>query len=61
MRNLADWTIPLPLISQYMPLQYTKVREGDLKAASRELIIDHIQDILQQYHAACKGVTSHNA
>lgn len=60
-RNLADWTIPLPLISQYMPLQYTKVREGDLKAAPRELIIDHIQDILQQYHAACKGVTSHNA
>lgn len=60
-RNLADWPIPLPLISQYMPLQYIKVREGDLKAAPRELIIDHIQDILQQYHAACEGVTSHNA
>ncbi len=60
-RNLADWPIPLPLISQYMPLQYIKVREGDLKAAPRELIIDHIQDILQQYHAACQGITSHNA
>lgn len=60
-RNLADWPIPLPLISQYMPLQYIKVREGDLKATPRELIIDHIQDILQQYHAACQGVTSHNA
>ncbi|AUV51949.1 tagatose-bisphosphate aldolase [Raoultella planticola] len=60
-RNLADWPLPLPLLSQYMPLQYLKVREGDLKAEPRELILDHIQDILQQYHAACVGVTSHNA
>ena len=57
-RNLADDPIPLPLISQYLPLQYVKVREGDLSAAPRELIISHIQDILQQYHAACQGVTS---
>ncbi|MGL4703420.1 MAG: class II D-tagatose-bisphosphate aldolase non-catalytic subunit, partial [Raoultella sp.] len=56
-----DWPLPLPLLSQYMPLQYIKVREGDLKAEPRELILDHIQDILQQYHAACVGVTSHNA
>ena len=27
-RNLADEAIPLPLISQYLPLQYVKVREG---------------------------------
>ena len=59
-RNLADEPIPLPLISQYMPLQYVKVREGDLNATPRELIINHIQDILQQYHAACQGVTSQN-
>ena len=59
-RNLADEPIPLPLISQYLPLQYVKVREGDLNATPRELIINHIQDILQQYHAACQGVTSQN-
>lgn len=57
-RNLAGEPIPLPLISQYLPLQYVKVREGDLSAAPRELIMSHIQDILQQYHAACQGVTS---
>ncbi|TLV10714.1 tagatose-bisphosphate aldolase subunit KbaZ [Klebsiella indica] len=57
-RNLADDPIPLPLISQYLPLQYVKVREGDLSATPQELIISHIQDILQQYHAACQGVTS---
>ena len=57
-RNLAGEPIPLPLISQYLPLQYAKVREGDLSATPRELIMSHIQDILQQYHAACQGVTS---
>ncbi|KFC07322.1 tagatose-6-phosphate kinase [Trabulsiella guamensis ATCC 49490] len=54
-RNLADDPIPLPLISQYLPLQYAKVREGTLKATPRELIIDHIQDILRQYHDACQS------
>ncbi|MCR3711134.1 tagatose-bisphosphate aldolase subunit KbaZ [Citrobacter freundii] len=60
-RNLADDTIPLPLISQYLPLQYVKVREGDLSATPRELIINHIQDILQQYHCACLGAPARNA
>ncbi|MBJ8373595.1 tagatose-bisphosphate aldolase subunit KbaZ [Citrobacter cronae] len=60
-RNLVDEPIPLPLISQYLPLQYVKVREGDLSATPRELIINHIQDILQQYHCASLGDSSHNA
>ncbi|HFS5791687.1 TPA: tagatose-bisphosphate aldolase subunit KbaZ [Citrobacter werkmanii] len=60
-RNLADEPIPLPLISQYLPLQYVKVRKGDLSATPRELIINHIQDILQQYHCASLGDSSHNA
>ncbi|HCR0927358.1 TPA: tagatose-bisphosphate aldolase subunit KbaZ [Klebsiella aerogenes] len=59
-RNLADEAIPLPLISQYLPLQYVKVREGALSATPHELIISHVQDILQQYHDACQGMTSHN-
>lgn len=58
--NLGNDSIPLPLISQYLPLQYSKVREGVLNATPRELIINHIQDILQQYHAACQGEISHN-
>lgn len=59
-RNLANEAIPLPLISQYLPLQYVKVREGTLSATPHELIINHIQNILQQYHDACQGMTSHN-
>ncbi|CDG86646.1 tagatose-bisphosphate aldolase subunit KbaZ [Xenorhabdus bovienii] len=53
--NLANEPIPLPLISQYLPLQYAKVREGLLSATPHGLIIDHIQDVLRQYHAACLG------
>ena len=44
-RNPADEPIPLPLISQYLPLQYSKVRDGALSSTPRELILDHIQDI----------------
>lgn len=55
--NLADQPIPLPLISQYLPLQYTEVRAGRLEATPHELIIDHIQDVLRQYHAACMGTS----
>ncbi|KFK92692.1 MULTISPECIES: tagatose-bisphosphate aldolase subunit KbaZ [unclassified Serratia (in: enterobacteria)] len=53
--NLASEPIPQPLISQYLPLQYAKVREGLIVATPHELIIDHIQDVLRQYHAACMG------
>lgn len=55
--NLTDKPLPLPLISQYLPLQYVKVREGRLAATPHELIIDHIQDVLRQYHAACMGTS----
>lgn len=52
-RNLEHETLALPLLSQYLPLQYARVREGKLTATVHELIIDHIQDVLRQYHAAC--------
>lgn len=52
-RNLTDTSIPLPLISQYLPLQYSAVREGTLAATPQALIIHHIQNVLWQYHTAC--------
>ena len=52
-RNLADETISPPLLSQYLPAQYSRVRRGELVATAHELLIDHIQDVLRQYHAAC--------
>ncbi|RPH28586.1 tagatose-bisphosphate aldolase subunit KbaZ [Buttiauxella warmboldiae] len=56
--SLAAGSLPLPLISQYLPLQYAKVRAGKIAATPHELIIDHIQDVLRQYHAACHGASA---
>lgn len=55
MSNLGDAPIPLPLISQYLPLQYPAVREGRIAAEPQALIVDHIQDVIRQYHTACVG------
>lgn len=52
-RNLEHESLALPLLSQFLPLQYARIREGKLTATVHELIIDHIQDVLRQYHAAC--------
>ncbi|MRS14476.1 tagatose-bisphosphate aldolase subunit KbaZ [Enterobacteriaceae bacterium RIT691] len=54
-KNLVDEELPLPLISQYLPMQYTRVREGHIAATPQALILDHIQDVIRQYHTACLG------
>ena len=46
--NLKDGA-PLNLLSQFMPIQYTKVREGSLKNDPRELIIDRIGNTVDEY------------
>jgi len=46
-------SIPLTLLSQFMPAQYEHVREGLLKAEPEELITDKVRDVLAQYWRAC--------
>jgi D-tagatose-1,6-bisphosphate aldolase subunit GatZ/KbaZ len=53
MRNLADTTIPLPLISQYLPEQYRRIRDGSLEPHPEALVIDRIRDALRPYARAC--------
>jgi len=55
--NLAAVEIPLPLISAHLPDQYTRIRHGELDAAPRDLVIDHVRDVLRAYAQAC-GPTS---
>lgn len=43
LRNLARTGVPEPLISQYLPAQYLRVRRGELRADPRELLIDRIR------------------
>ncbi|WCH22100.1 tagatose-bisphosphate aldolase subunit KbaZ [Aeromonas salmonicida] len=51
--NLAAEPIPLPLLSQHLPLQYRKVRQGMLSARAHDLILDQVQEVLRQYAQAC--------
>lgn len=52
-RNLDETGIPEPLISQYMPKQFERVREGLLMPVARELAMDRVRDALRPYAGAC--------
>lgn len=56
--NLSEAPIPLPLISQFMPRQYDRVRDGSLAATPHELIVDHVRDALRPYAEACGAGTA---
>lgn len=51
--NLSGTGIPLPLISQFLPAQYARVRSGTVGPDARELVIDKVRDALRPYSAAC--------
>lgn len=53
LNNLAG-TIPLPLISQYLPNQYAAVLAGKLAPKARELVLHKITEVLADYAAACQ-------
>jgi D-tagatose-1,6-bisphosphate aldolase subunit GatZ/KbaZ len=57
--NLSAISIPLPLISQFLPEQYTRVRAGELSADPRSLVIDRVRDCLRPYARACFPHLSH--
>jgi len=46
--------IPLTLLSEFMPAQYIKVREGQLENRCEELVKDKVKDIIAKYHQAVK-------
>ncbi|MEO3990318.1 tagatose-bisphosphate aldolase subunit GatZ [Pseudocitrobacter cyperus] len=51
--NLGGISIPLGLISQFMPVQFERLSEGTLTATPHDLIIDKIQDVLRAYRFGC--------
>jgi len=51
-RNLRSTDLPLPLISQFLPHQYKRIREGSLRKDPEALIRDSILDILMMYSTA---------
>jgi D-tagatose-1,6-bisphosphate aldolase subunit GatZ/KbaZ len=51
--NLDANPPPLTLLSQYLPLQYEAIRAGRIGLCARELVLHSIEQVLQQYSAAC--------
>jgi D-tagatose-1,6-bisphosphate aldolase subunit GatZ/KbaZ len=59
--NLTQVAIPLPLISQYLPDQYHRIRDGLLPADPAALVTDRIRDALRPYARACRLDTNDGA
>lgn len=51
--NLSQQSIPLTLLSQYLPVQYHRVREGQVANNPQALILDKITAVLSDYGYAC--------
>jgi D-tagatose-1,6-bisphosphate aldolase subunit GatZ/KbaZ len=54
--NLSAVRVPLPLLSQFLPSQYARVRDGRLDPAPETLVVDHVKEVLRTYARACSGV-----
>ena len=52
--NFKKSTVPLTLLSQYLPLQYQAVRNGEISSSVEEIVIHHITVVLKQYLNACR-------
>jgi D-tagatose-1,6-bisphosphate aldolase subunit GatZ/KbaZ len=51
--NFGDQPIPVSLLSQYMPAQYSGIRSGRLRNHVNDLLMDPIHAVLENYSAAC--------
>ena len=49
MRNLKSVEIPLTLVSQYMPVQYGKIRNGLLEKSPESLLKDRVKNCIDDY------------
>jgi len=53
--NLATESIPLTLVSQYLPMEYHAIRAGALQAVPERMIQYHIRRVLSVYAKACSA------
>lgn len=52
--NLTDHQIPLSLISQYLPVQYERIKDQLLESQPEDIIRDKIASVLSNYLYACQ-------
>jgi D-tagatose-1,6-bisphosphate aldolase subunit GatZ/KbaZ len=53
MSTLDTCSIPLPLISQYLPEEYEAIRSGRIQPIAEQVIDEHIGQVLRLYATAC--------
>jgi D-tagatose-1,6-bisphosphate aldolase subunit GatZ/KbaZ len=53
--NLSAHSLPMTLLSQFMPLEYAAVRAGQITSEPHAIIRYHIQNVLRIYAAACRS------
>ena len=56
-KNLDAAPLPLSLLSQYLPVQYERIRNGRLANSPRPIMLDKVISVLADYAYAC-GYTS---
>jgi D-tagatose-1,6-bisphosphate aldolase subunit GatZ/KbaZ len=53
LRNLSSSPLPATLLSQYLPVEYEALRNGEIVNSPEPLIHHHIRRVLKQYAYAC--------
>jgi D-tagatose-1,6-bisphosphate aldolase subunit GatZ/KbaZ len=53
--NLEELRIPLTVVSQFLPLEYEAIRDGQLQPSPEMLIQSHIRHVLRIFSRACAG------
>lgn len=52
--NIDSQVIPQGLLRQFMPNEFLKIREGELRCEAREMVKNHIIDVIEEYNFATK-------
>ena len=53
--NTGSRPLPISLVSQFLPMQYERIRSGDLICTPQNIIMDKIDSVLKSYSDAVKG------
>lgn len=53
LKNLTERPLPLSLLSQYLPRQYEKIREGSLANEVNAILLGRVTEVLKDYAFAC--------
>ena len=54
--NLDRVDIPLSLLHQYMPIEYDAVVLGNIKKKAKDMLIEHVMNVLRDYEYAAYGL-----